>query len=682
MAAGSGLVERAKAHIGEEYRNRQVPKDDPNYRGPWDCAEFASWLVYQETGRLYGCTDNGAKPSLADAYTGAWKRDSNSIGKRISIEEAAATPGAFLLRYPPVDGAMGHIALSDGKGGTIEAKGLLDGVVADKVAGRPWNTGVIVPYLDYEVGTVTDVPRPTQLYAMGTANMDPAVVTNIQTLLRNAGFDPGPIDGLFGKETAEAVARFQRAIGIVADGEVGPETAAKLGIDLLGLIPPIAVALGITNPFVALGLQLVPALAGLLRRDTSGEIGKSVANAVERAAGTNNPAEAKQKIATDPAIAQTIQGKVEQVARDLTPKAAGVAGASDGVPSPEPPAVPPGGGTPSVPPAALAPPERTADVIAAETDSSRQARDFALKIAERDGPLARGPLVISIFVLVGFFATVVFFLTPGVNIAKETQTLQIIYIIVGTITSAFATVISFWLGSSQGSRFKDAAAIGSQVDRAAETDRVLREQARSLDLARKTSLELAARGEKPQETKDRGFSNFDRCLNFVLTQEGDRYVDHPADNGGPTRYGITLKTLRAWRERQGIPAAQVTAQDVEKLDKDEVCEIYRTRYWNELNCGNLPKGVDLIVFDFGVNAGNNTAAKLLQKVVGAEADGSIGPATIAAASAADPAKTIEEMSSRRLEYYRKLDDWSTFGNGWTRRVDATKTAALDMLKSS
>ena len=81
MATGPELLQCARAHLGEPYRfGARVPKDDPHWRGPWDCAEFVSWLVYQVSGALYGCADNSVRPRIADAWTGYWARDVESLG--------------------------------------------------------------------------------------------------------------------------------------------------------------------------------------------------------------------------------------------------------------------------------------------------------------------------------------------------------------------------------------------------------------------------------------------------------------------------------------------------------------------------------------------------------------------------------------------------------------------------
>ena len=230
--SGAGMLRLAREHIGEEYRNIQIPKDNARWKGPWDCAEFMSWLVYQEAGILYGCVDNQANPKTADAYTGSWKIDVERFGKRVSVEEAAATVGGIVLRYPPGAGKMGHIAMCDGKGGTVEAKGRRYGVVADKVHGRKWDSGVLIPGISYESGLTMAVVPPEVVYAPGAPNMVKAIIIRIQEALKVRGFDPGEIDGDFGPITQAAVAAFQEAEGLVVDGEVGPETAKALGISL------------------------------------------------------------------------------------------------------------------------------------------------------------------------------------------------------------------------------------------------------------------------------------------------------------------------------------------------------------------------------------------------------------------------------------------------------------------
>lgn len=55
-------------------------------------------------------------------------------------------------------------------------------------------------------------------------------VLTLQTKLRDAGFDPGPLDGDFGPLTQGAVRRYQQANGLQVDGIAGPATAGALGI--------------------------------------------------------------------------------------------------------------------------------------------------------------------------------------------------------------------------------------------------------------------------------------------------------------------------------------------------------------------------------------------------------------------------------------------------------------------
>jgi hypothetical protein len=232
-ATGAMLVEIAGKHtnVGEKYRlGALVPKNDRDYHGPWDCSEFISWCVFQTVGILYGCEDNGGNPAKADAWTGYWERDARRLGRMISVQDAAGIPGAVVLRFPPSTG-IGHIVLSDGRGGTLEAKGTSFGVVTDVIKGRRWNTGILIDGIAYQPssGDVQFTP-PAKVYFVGAVGMDRNVIEAIQEKLRSAGFDPGPTNGEFGDLTAEAVLAFQVQNNLMVDGEVGPETAKALSV--------------------------------------------------------------------------------------------------------------------------------------------------------------------------------------------------------------------------------------------------------------------------------------------------------------------------------------------------------------------------------------------------------------------------------------------------------------------
>ncbi|HLD83052.1 MAG TPA: peptidoglycan-binding domain-containing protein [Candidatus Omnitrophota bacterium] len=46
----------------------------------------------------------------------------------------------------------------------------------------------------------------------------------VQIALKNAGYDPGRIDGRMGKQTRDAIRAFQKANNLAVDGRVGRET--------------------------------------------------------------------------------------------------------------------------------------------------------------------------------------------------------------------------------------------------------------------------------------------------------------------------------------------------------------------------------------------------------------------------------------------------------------------------
>jgi len=149
-------------------------------------------------------------------------------------------------------------------------------------------------------------------------------------------------------------------------------------------------------------------------------------------------------------------------------------------------------------------------------------------------------------------------------------------------------------------------------------------------------------------------ARFEACLPVILAAEGG-FVNDPRDPGGATNFGITRRTLAEWRGRP-VSVAEVRAMPVA-----EAGAIYRARYWATCGCDALPAGLDLMVFDFGVNAGPGRARRLLRE-----------------AGEGSPAERIERFAAARIAYYRALPSFAVFGRGWLKRVEQVRRRALAM----
>ena len=167
--------------------------------------------------------------------------------------------------------------------------------------------------------------------------------------------------------------------------------------------------------------------------------------------------------------------------------------------------------------------------------------------------------------------------------------------------------------------------------------------------------------------------NWIKCLETILHHEGG-YVNHPKDPGGETNLGVTK---RVYEDFGGT-------KDMKDLTREDVEPIYKKNYWDRVKGDHLPAGLDLCVFDFGVNAGTGRAAKYLQTLIGTAADGGIGPNTLKALDSYSQTNgvenTIKSYQADRQKFYEGLDTFATFGKGWTRRVNETTEMAIAMTK--
>ena len=158
----------------------------------------------------------------------------------------------------------------------------------------------------------------------------------------------------------------------------------------------------------------------------------------------------------------------------------------------------------------------------------------------------------------------------------------------------------------------------------------------------------------------------------LLAHEGG-YVWHAEDPGGETNLGVTRAVYEQYAGRQ------VMDGEMEGLTYDDVYPIYRENYWDRVRGDDLPSGVDWAVFDWGVNSGTSRAAKALQRIIGVEQDGGIGPMTLQAVASIEPVDIVDQMHYMREGFYRSLSTFDTFGRGWLRRNDETKEQALGLI---
>lgn len=172
--------------------------------------------------------------------------------------------------------------------------------------------------------------------------------------------------------------------------------------------------------------------------------------------------------------------------------------------------------------------------------------------------------------------------------------------------------------------------------------------------------------------------SIDTMLDELLKREGG-YVNHPADRGGPTNFGITEQVARAYGY----------LGDMRTLPRSTALDIYRNRYWVRPGFGKvavkMPKLAEEL-FDTGVNMGPKVAATFLQRSINVlnrggtdypdiGTDGDIGPMTINAldrlifkrGTSAEQAliRAVDSLQGARyIELAERKPSQEAFSYGW------------------
>jgi lysozyme family protein len=161
----------------------------------------------------------------------------------------------------------------------------------------------------------------------------------------------------------------------------------------------------------------------------------------------------------------------------------------------------------------------------------------------------------------------------------------------------------------------------------------------------------------------------DIAINVVLQHEGG-FSNDPDDPGNWTSGECGKGKCEG--TKYGISASQYPGLNIRNLTPDSAKDIYKRDYWDKYNF-NLIKGISLPVkvFDMAVVMGPETAIKLLQRSLGVEDDGKIGPVT-AAACKVNPSGVLLTFKKECAEHYKSLVDkdpkLGKYLKGWLNRA--------------
>ena len=156
------------------------------------------------------------------------------------------------------------------------------------------------------------------------------------------------------------------------------------------------------------------------------------------------------------------------------------------------------------------------------------------------------------------------------------------------------------------------------------------------------------------------------------------FVNDPRDSGGVTQSGVTLARFR---EEFGMDK---TVTDLRNMTDAQWCQIMKKGYWDKCCADDIKnQSIAEIFVDWCVNSGLGVIKKV-QGIVGAKADGIVGPKTVAAINNRDARQLHYAIKAARAEYYagcvKSKSSNIAFYDGWMNRLASFKYSSLITFK--
>jgi lysozyme family protein len=172
-------------------------------------------------------------------------------------------------------------------------------------------------------------------------------------------------------------------------------------------------------------------------------------------------------------------------------------------------------------------------------------------------------------------------------------------------------------------------------------------------------------------------ADFTTAYELTVKAEGG-YVNDPQDPGGETYKGVARSRNSKWSGWLNIDLLKSKSNFPRNLDDDQELQIqiknlYETNYWDKIKGDDIEdQDIAESIFDFAVNAGPITSAKLAQMTVNAKTDGHIGPNTLEKINKDDKRAFLAVFALAKIGRYvsicEKKPTSRKYFFGWIRRT--------------
>lgn len=168
-----------------------------------------------------------------------------------------------------------------------------------------------------------------------------------------------------------------------------------------------------------------------------------------------------------------------------------------------------------------------------------------------------------------------------------------------------------------------------------------------------------------------------------MEREGKVFTFARFDRGGATKFGITLGTFQSVCNRSTLYSCnkdgdqRVTSNDIRLLTINDAKTFYYNEFWNFWKADQIKDyGVADILVDYLVNSGtgsNFSNIKRVQRVLGVNPDGKIGPETIQAINRLPPRELVKKLKEARLSHVNAIikndPTQQKWERGWKNRIN-------------